>query len=114
MGSSKCFCVNPKKAACGVKSYKDGFQKMCLNHSITLLQQSSDKRDAQLFRYFCYRYSIEKFQIYKKRAFHSNNAHYLKPYMGSSVYRDQKLQCVEEYKYTQLLKCMQSLKCFSK
>ena len=80
---------------------KDGFLKKCLNHSITLLQQSSDKRDAQLFRYFGYKKSIEKFQIYqKRRAFHLNKAHYLKPYIGSSVYRDQKLQCVEEYKYT--------------
>ena len=80
---------------------KDGFQKKCLNRSITLLQQSSDKRDAQLFRYFGYKKSIEKFQIYqKRRAFHLNKAHYLKPYIGSSVYRDQKLQCVEEHKYT--------------
>ena len=45
--------------------------------------------------------SIERFQIYQKRgAFHLNKAHYLKPYTGSSVYRDQKLQCVEEHKYT--------------
>ena len=37
------------------RSKKDGFQKKCLNHSITLLQQISDKRDAQLFRYFGYK-----------------------------------------------------------
>ena len=36
----------------------------------------------------------------KKRAFHLNKAHYLKSYIGSNVYRDQKLQCVEEHKYT--------------
>ena len=83
------------------RTKKDGFEKKYLNHSITLLQQSSDKRDAQLFRCFVYKMSIEKFQIYKKnRAFHLNKAHYLKPYIGSSVYRDQKLQCVEEHKYT--------------
>ena len=52
------------------RTKKDGFQKKCLNHSIALLQQSSDKRDAQLFHYFGYKKSIEKFQIYqKKRAF---------------------------------------------
>ena len=34
------------------------------------------------------------------RAFHLNKAHCLKPYIGSSVYKDDKLQCVEEYKYT--------------
>ena len=79
---------------------KNGSQKKCLNHFITLLQQSIDKRDARLFHYFGYKKSIEKFQIYKKRAFHLNKAHYLKPYTGSIVYRDQKLQCVEEHKYT--------------
>ena len=36
----------------------------------------------------------------KKRAFHLNKAHYLKPFIGSSGCRGQKLQCVEEYKYT--------------
>ena len=83
------------------RTKKDGFTKKCLNHSITLLRQSSDKRDAQLVRYFGYKRSLEKFQIYqKKRAFHLNKAHYLKPYIGRSAYRDQKLQCVEEYKYT--------------
>ena len=83
MVSSKSFTVNPKQATCGVKSYrKDGFQKKCLNHSITLLQKSSGKRDAQQFRYFGYKKSIEKFQRYqKKRAFHLNKAHYLKSYM---------------------------------
>ena len=40
------------------RSKKDGFQKKCLNHSITLLQQISDKRDAQLFRYFGYKKCI--------------------------------------------------------
>ena len=83
------------------RTKKDGFQKKCLNHSIALLQQSSDKRDAQLFRYFGYKKSNKKFQIYQKRiAFHLNKAHYLKPYIGSSEYRDQKLQYVEEHKYT--------------
>ena len=77
------------------------FKKKCLNHSITLLLQSSDKRDAQLFLYFGYEKSIEKFQIYqKKRAFHLHKAHYLKPFIGSSVYKDQELQCAEECKYT--------------
>ena len=100
MLSSKCFSANPKKAVCGVKSYKDGFQKKCLNYSITLLQQSSDKRHAQLFCYSGYKKSIRKFQIYqKKRAFHLNKAHYLKPYIGSNVYNNQNLQCVEEYKH---------------
>ena len=85
---SKCFSVNPKKAACGVKSYKDVFQKKCLNCSIMLLQQSSDKRDAQLISFFGCKKSIAKFQIYhqKNRAFHSNKAHCLKPFIGSSVY----------------------------
>ena len=83
------------------RTKKDGFQKKCLNHSIRLLQQSSDKRDAQMFCYSDYKKSIEKFQIYqKKRAFHLNKAHCLKPYIRSSVYKDQKLQYVEEYKYT--------------
>ena len=36
----------------------------------------------------------------KKRVFHLINAHYLKPYTGNSVCRDQKLQCVEKCKYT--------------
>ena len=31
------------------------FKKKCLNHSVTLLQQSSDKRDAELFHYFGYK-----------------------------------------------------------
>ena len=79
------------------RTKKDGFQKKCLNYSITLLQQSSDKREAQLFRYFGYKKNIEKFQINQITAFNLNNAHYLKPYIGSSVYSDQKLQCVEEY-----------------
>ena len=82
------------------RTKKDGFQKKCLNYSITLLQQSSDKREAQLFRYFGYKKNIENFQINQIRAFNLNNAHYLKPYIRSSVYRDQNLQCVEEYKYT--------------
>ena len=83
------------------RTKKDGFQNKCLNDSITLLQQSSDKRDAQLFLYFGHKKSIEKFRIYQKKgAFHLNKAHYLKPYIGSSVFRDQLLQCVEEYKYT--------------
>ena len=34
------------------------------------------------------------------RAFHLNKAHCLKSYIGSSVYKDDKLQCMEEYKYT--------------
>ena len=83
------------------RTKKDGFQKKCLNRSITLLQQSSDKRDSQLFRYFGYKKSIEKFQIYqKRRTFHLNKVHYLKPYIGSSVYIDPNLQSVEEHKYT--------------
>ena len=97
------FSVNPKKAACSVKSYEESWfsKKECLNHSITLLQQSNDKRDGQLFPYFGYKKSIEKFQIcQKKKAFHLNKAHYLKPYIGSSVCKDQKLQCVEECKCT--------------
>ena len=82
------------------RSKKDGFQKKCLNHSIKLLQQISDKRDAQLFRYFDYKKSIEKFQIYqKKRAFHLNKSHCLKPYIARSIYKDEKLHCVEEHKY---------------
>ena len=65
------------------------------------MQQSSDKRDVQLFLYFGYKKSIEKFQIHqKKKAFHLSTAHYLKPHIGSNVYKDQKLQCVEECKYT--------------
>ena len=78
------------------------FSKKCFNHSIMLLQQSSDKSsDVQLFLYFGYKKSIEKFQTYqKKKAFHLNKAHYLKPDIGSSVYKDQKLQCMEECKYT--------------
>ena len=34
----------------------------------------------------------------KQRAFHLNSAHYSKPHIVSSVYSDQKLQRVEEYK----------------
>ena len=80
---------------------KAGFEKKCLNHSITLLQQSSDKRDAQLFLYFGYKKGNEKFQIYqKKKAFHLNKVQYSKLYIGSSMYKDQKLQCMEECKYT--------------
>ena len=83
------------------RTKEDGFQKKCLNHYITLLQQSSDKREAQLFRYFGYKKNIDKFQIYqKRRPFHLNKVHYLKPYIRSSVDRDRKLQCVEEHKYT--------------
>ena len=48
------------------RTKKDVFQKKYLNHSITLLQQSNNKKDAQLFRYFGYKKSIEKFQIYQK------------------------------------------------
>ena len=68
MLSPKCFSVNPKKTTCGVKLYKERWfsKKKCLNHSITLLQQSSDKRDAQLFCYFGYKKSIEKYKIYQK------------------------------------------------
>ena len=55
-------------------------------------------KDAQLFLYFGYKKSIEKFQMYqKKRGSHLNNTHYLKPYIGSSMHKDQKLQCVEAY-----------------
>ena len=43
------------------------FKKKGLNHFITLLQQSSDKRDAQLFCYFVLKKSIEKFQIYQEK-----------------------------------------------
>ena len=75
-------------------------KKKCLSHSITLYQQRSNKRNGRMF-YFPYKKDIEKFQIYPhKRAFHLYKAHYLKPYIGNRVYRDQKLQCVEEYKYT--------------
>ena len=80
---------------------KAGFQKKCLNHFITLLQQSSDKRDGQLILYLGYKKNIEKFQIYqKKNVFNSNKAHYLKPYIGSRVYKDQKLQCMKECRYS--------------
>ena len=48
------------------RTRKDGSQKKSLNHSTRLLQQSSDKREARLFRYFGYKKSIEKFQIYRK------------------------------------------------
>ena len=48
------------------RAKKDVFQKKYLNHSITLLQQSNNKKDAQLFRYFGYKKNIEKFQIYQK------------------------------------------------
>ena len=85
-------------ASSGTKN--DGFQKRCLNHSMTLLQQSSDKRDAQCFVILVTKRALRNFKYTKKRAFHLNKAHYLKPYTGSSVYRDQKLQCVEEHKYT--------------
>ena len=44
--------------------------------------------------------ALRSLRYIKERAFHLNKAHYLKPYIGSSVYRDQKLQCVEEHKYT--------------
>ena len=84
------------------RTKKDGSQKKCFNYSITLLPQSSDKRDAQFFCYFVYKSSIEKFQIYQKRAFHLNQEHYLKTYIGSNVYRDKKLQCVEECKSTSI------------
>ena len=64
---------------------------------MTLLQQSSDERYAQLFLCFGYKKSIEKFRIYqKKKAFLLNKAHYLKPYIAINVYKDQKLQSVEE------------------
>ena len=46
---------------------KNGFQKKCLNHSITLLQQRSDKTNAQVFRYFGYKKSIEKFQVHQNK-----------------------------------------------
>ena len=49
------------------RTKKDDFQKKGLNHSITLLQQSSDKGDAQLFRHFGYKKSIEKFQVYQNK-----------------------------------------------
>ena len=44
--SFKCFSVNFEKGSL----WRQAVQRNCLNHSITLLQQSSDKRDAQLFR----------------------------------------------------------------
>ena len=54
-----------------IRKKKDDFQKKSLNHLITLLQQSNDKRDVQLFRYFGCKKSIEKFQIHQKsRDFH--------------------------------------------
>ena len=40
--------------------------------------------------------AFKKFQIYQNRAFRLNKAHNLKPYIGSSADRDQKLQCVED------------------
>ena len=45
------------------RTKKDVFQKKYLNHSITLLQQSNNKKNA---RYFGCKKSIEKFQIYQK------------------------------------------------
>ena len=95
-----CFCKSKKDCLWHqIKKRKMVFKK-CLNHSITLLQQSSNKRYALSFRYFGYKMNIEKFQIcQKKRAFHLNKAHYLKPYNRGSVYRDRKLQCVDKYKY---------------
>ena len=64
------------------------------------MQQSSDKRDAQLFRYFGYKKSIEKFQIYQKKSFSFKQSTLFKILYGSSAYTDQKLQCVEEHEYT--------------
>ena len=83
------------------RTKKDGFQKKCLSRSIMLLQQSSDKRDVELFLYFGFKKSIKKFHLYQNKiTFHLNKAHYLKRCIGSSVFKDQKLQCVEECKYT--------------
>ena len=97
MVSSKCFSVNPKKAACGIKSYKERwFSKKVLKpfyHAFAAVTK-------EMLDYFGNKKSIKKFQIYKKRAFRLNKAYYLKPYIGSSLYRDQKLQCMEEYKNT--------------
>ena len=101
MISSICFSVNAKKATCGVKSFKERwFSKKVFKPFHKAFAKISDKRDAQLFRYFDYKKSIEKFQIYqKKRAFHLNKSHCLKPYIARSIYKDEKLHCVEEHKY---------------
>ena len=52
-----------KQLVASSRTKEDSFKKKCLKHDITLLEQSSDKRNAKLFRYLCYKKSIEKFQI---------------------------------------------------
>ena len=77
-----CFCnflktssIRKRQSVASSRVKKDDFQKNCLHHSMLLLQQSSDKRDVQMFCHFGYKNIIEKFQIYqKKRAFHLNKA----------------------------------------
>ena len=64
---SKYFSVNPKKAACDVKSCKERlFSKKSLNHSIKLSQQSRDKRDAELFPYFGSKKVLRRIRYTKK------------------------------------------------
>ena len=102
MVSSKSFSVNPKKAACGVKSYKGRwFSEKVFKSLHNAFATKQRQKRGSIVSYFGYKKNIDKFQIYqKRRPFHLNKVHYFKPYIGSSVYRDRKLQCVEEHKYT--------------
>ena len=71
MVSSKRFSENPKKAACVFKcrTKKDRSQKKCFNYSITLLQQSSDKRDAHFFDIMFTKAASRSFRYNKKELF---------------------------------------------
>ena len=100
MVSPKCFSVNPKEAACGIKSYKERwFSKKVLKpfyHTFAAVTKEMLDR----FITSVTKRALRSFRHTQKRAFRLNKAYYLKPYIGSSTYRDQKLQCVEEYKNT--------------
>ena len=102
MVSSKSFSVNPKKAACRVKSYKERWflKKVFKPFHNAFATKQWQKRCSIVYLFWLQKEYWEVSDIPKTRAFLLNKAHYLKLYFGSSLYRDQKLQCVEEYKYT--------------
>ena len=54
--------------------------------------------------------ALGSFRYTKTRSFYLNKAHYLKLYIVSNVYRDEKSQSLEGYKYTfdQVHKCFSS------
>ena len=74
---------------------KDGFQeKGFKSYHNTFATKQWQKRCSIILLFCSQKEHWEVSDIPRKRAFHLNKAHCLKPYIRSSVYRDEKLQFV--------------------